>query len=174
MPLPLETERLIIRPFTLEDAGAFHFILGDPEVMKDIPSGTSASVDETRERLRKIIKGYETWGFCLWALVNRRTGEMVGNCGLIPVEGKGPEVEVSYDIARKHWGKGYATEAARACLRYGLEELGLEEIIAMTFPHHRASQRVMEKAGMVYRENKRFYGQEMVVYSLGKDRAGKV
>ena len=169
MPLPLETERLIIREFTEDDADAFHATAGDPEVMGRIPCGPSPTVKETGRKIAKIIKCYEEWGCCMWALILRETGEMVGDCGLMPVEGKGPEIELTYDIARKHWGKGYATEASIACLHYGLEEMELDRIIAITFPDHFASMRIMEKAGMKRVGLKTYYSQEMVEYEKWKD-----
>lgn len=169
MPFPLVTERLMIRPFELSDTEAFHRILGDPEVMENIPGGASPSLAVTRSKVRKIIGYQKKHGLSMWAIFQRETGRLIGDCGLILVEGKGPEIELTYDIARSEWGKGYATEASKACLTYGFQELGLEEIIAITYPPHRVSRRVMEKAGMTYRRNQRYYDHEMVVYSLTVD-----
>lgn len=172
MPLPLETNRLFIREFTEDDAKAFHATLGDPKVMGRIPGGPSSSVKETRKKIKKIIKYYQKWGCCMWALILKESGEMIGDCGLMPVEGKGPEIELTYDIALVHWGKGYATESSIECLRYGLEEMKLKRIIAITFPDHIASMRVMEKAGMSRIQNKCYYNQEMAVYEKknGKEK----
>ena len=173
MPLPLETNRLFIREFTENDAEAFHATLGDPKVMGRIPGGPSSSVEETRKKIQKIIKYYQKWGCCMWALILKESGEMIGDCGLMPVEGKGPEIELTYDIALVHWGKGYATESSIECLRYGLEEMNLKRIIAITFPDHIASMRVMEKAGMSRIQNKCYYNQEMAVYEK-KNGKGKL
>ena len=99
----------------------------------------------------------------------RATGEFIGDCGLVYVEGKGPEVEVAYHLTKEWWGRGLATEAARACLDYGFRELGLREIIAICFPEHVASRRVMEKAGMRYVGPARYYELDLVKY-VANDR----
>ncbi len=127
----------------------------------------------TREKISKIMKYQEEHGLSMWAIIDRVTGRVIGDCGLILVEGKGPEIELTYDLAREVWGKGYATEAGRECLRYGFEELGLERIIAITYPSHSASRRVMEKCGMHYEGNKEYYGHEMVVYVLTREEHKK-
>lgn len=170
MNFPLKTKRLYIRPFGSEDVEGLHKIFGDPEVMKHIPSGPSSSLQVTQQRLAKIIKHQEEHGFSLWALIEKETGILIGDCGLILVEGRGPEIELSYDIARAYWGKGYATEAARECLRFGLENLKLDRIIAITYPDHFASRRIMEKIGMTYEGFVHYYDRDLVQYSASKKK----
>jgi len=165
----LETKRLYIRLFKHEDAEALHKIFGDPEVMKRIPSGPSPSIEVTQQRLENIMKLQKEHGLSLWALIEKETGVLIGNCGLYPVEGRGPEIELSYDIARAFWNKGYATEAARECLRYGFESLKLNRIIAITDPDHFASRRVMEKIGMTYEGVVHYYERDLVQYSMSKN-----
>ena len=87
--------------------------------MQRIPGGPTQTLEETQRRLAKIIEHQEKHGFSLWALIHKETGNLIGDCGLILVEGRGPEIEISYDIAYKFWGRGYATEAARECLGVG-------------------------------------------------------
>ena len=125
MSFSLETARLHIRPFRADDDIALHEVFSDLRVMERIPGGPSKSLAETRRRLDKIMEHQREHGFSLWALVRKVDGRLIGDCGLILVEGRGPEVELSYDIAYEFWGRGFATEAARECLRYGLEDLGL-------------------------------------------------
>ena len=99
-------------------------------------------------------------------LANALSGRCVfGDCGLFLVEGRGPEVEVAYHFGKEWWGHGYATEAASACLAYGFRECGLEEIIAISYPQHTASRRVMEKSGMKYVGTARYYEIDVVKYS---------
>lgn len=172
MPLPLETERLIIRELTIEDLEDFHAVFGDEEVMARIPSGVSRDLDHSAERLKWLIEHQGAHGFSLWAIVEKETGEFVGDCGLLLVEGKGPDVELAYHLARSRWGRGYGGEAAAACIEYGLDELELERIVALAEPTHFVSRRVMEKIGMTYEGRGRYYGREMVVYSIeGPDAA---
>jgi RimJ/RimL family protein N-acetyltransferase len=143
IPLPIETERFTIRPLAEDDAVAVHEIWSDPEVMRYIPSAPSASLDESRERLARHMARSPG----LWAVTERDTGELVGVCGLVAVEGTGPEIEVAYHVMRRHWRRGVATEAARGCVEAGLAA-GLEQVVAFVVPENRASVRVLEKVGM--------------------------
>jgi RimJ/RimL family protein N-acetyltransferase len=166
VPLPIETPRLVIRPFTLQDAAALHDrVFGDPEAMKFIPRGASPSVDRTRASIERFMRHERENGFGLWAVELKETGELIGDCGLFLVQGVGPEVEVAYHFAKEQWGKGIATEAASACLAHGFKECGLTEIIAICFPEHVASRRVMEKSGMRYVGPARYYDLDLVKYT---------
>ena len=124
VPLPIETQRLLIRSFSPLDAPALHDrVFGDPEAMRFIPRGASPSVDRTRASIERFISHERQHGFGLWAVELRATGEFIGDCGLVYVEGKGPEVEVAYHFAKEWWGRGLATEAATACLDYGFKDI---------------------------------------------------
>jgi RimJ/RimL family protein N-acetyltransferase len=165
VPLPIETARLVIRSFTLRDAPALHErVFGDDEAMRFIPRGASPSVERTRASIERFIRHEREHGFGLWAVDLKETGELIGDTGLYLVQGVGPEVEVAYHYGKKWWGQGYATEAATACLRFGFTECGLGEIIAICFPEHLASRRVMEKAGMRYVGPARYYDLDLVKY----------
>ena len=168
MPLPLETQRLTIRSFSPLDAPALHErVFGDPEAMRFIPRGASPSVERTRASIERFISHERQHGFGLWAVELKDSGELIGDSGLFLVEGRGPEVEVAYHFGKQWWGQGYATEAARACLDFGFRECALGEIIAICFPEHVASRRVMEKAGMRYVGPARYYELDLVKYSKG-------
>ncbi len=165
MPLPIETPRLVIRSFTLQDAPALHErVFGDPEAMRFIPRGASPSLDRTRASVERFMRHEREHGFGLWAVELKETGELIGDCGLFLVQGVGPEVEVAYHFGKPWWNKGYATEAASACLAFGFTECRLTEIIAICFPEHLASRRVMEKAGMKYVGPARYYDLDLVKY----------
>ncbi len=97
-------------------------------------------------------------GFSLWLATEKATGAVVGDCGLQPLEFRGPEVELGYRLGRRHWGRALATEAATVCLRTGFEELGLERIVAVAYPDNAASRRVLEKIGFRYEGLGRHYG----------------
>ena len=168
MNFRLETKRLYIRPFRIDDTHALHQIFGDVRVMARIPSGPSLTLDETRRRVEKIIEWQDKDGLSLWALEHKDSRFLIGDCGLIPVEGQGPEIEISYDIAYAFWGQGYATEAARACLRYGFEQLNLDRIIGLTYADHTASRRVLQKIGMKYEKSVCYYDRELVQYNISK------
>lgn len=163
---PLETERLSIRPLTESDLDAFHAIFEDPEVMARIPSGASRDLAQSKERLDWIIEHQDRHGFSLWAMVEKASRELIGDCGLIYVEGEGPEIELAYHLRRDKWGSGYVTEAAKECVRFGLKELQIPRIIALAEPLHFVSRRVMEKIGMTHEGDEEYYGTRMVVYSI--------
>ncbi len=167
MPLPLATERLVIRPYRDEDAAALHEVFGSPEVMKWTPSPPSKDVAETRERLARTMAftARQPSGFGLWALELKESAEFLGQVGLFPVEGKGPEVEVAYELAPRVWGHGYATEAARALVEYGFGEMALRRVVALILPANTRSQNVASKCGMTVEGPGRFYGLDLLVYA---------
>ncbi len=165
---PLETERLLIRPFEPADAEAIFETWGDPEAMRWIPSGAHPDVETSRQRIGRFIEHQERHGFSLWPVIEKATGRILGDCGLILVEWKGPDVELAYRFGRAAWGKGYATEAAGAALRYGFDVASLDEIVAVTHPDHVASRRVMEKNGMRFVGTAHLYGMELVRYAKTK------
>jgi [ribosomal protein S5]-alanine N-acetyltransferase len=148
--LPIETDRLRLRELSDDDLEAVHAIYGDPETMRYIgPLGRpTPDLDATRRVLVGLRRHDELHGFSLWA-VDERDGEpMVGLAGLAWVEGHGPEVEAAYLFRRDRWSRGYATEALRAVLTVGHEDLGIDRIVALAYPENVASQRVMAKVGM--------------------------
>lgn len=167
MPLPLETERLVVRPYREADATALHEVFGSPEVMKWTPSPPSKNVAETVERLARTMAftARQPPGLGLWALELKESAEFLGQVGLFPVEGKGPEVEVAYELAPRVWGHGYATEAARALIEYGFDELQLRRIVALILPANARSRNVASKCAMTLEGPGRFYGLELVVYA---------
>jgi RimJ/RimL family protein N-acetyltransferase len=167
MPLPLETERLLIRPYRDDDATALHEVFGSPEVMRWTPSAPSKDVAETAQRLARTMAftARQPPGLGLWALELKTTSEFLGQVGLFPVEGKGPEVEVAYELAPRVWGHGYATEAARGLIAYGFGELGLKRIVALILPDNARSRNVASKCGLTLEGPGRFYGLDLVVYA---------
>jgi RimJ/RimL family protein N-acetyltransferase len=167
VPLPLETERLVIRPYREDDATALHEVFGSPEVMKWTPSAPSKDVAETAQRLARTMAftARQPSGLGLWALELRANGEFLGQVGLFPVEGKGPLVEVAYELAPRVWGRGYATEAARALIGYGFGEMRLRRIVALILPDNTRSRNVASKCGLTLEGPGRFYGLDLLVYA---------
>jgi len=148
---PIETERLLLRPFTLDDAEALHAIWSDPAAGRfrdDVPEWPRPrTVGDTRRYLEPIVTGQAERGYASWAVIEKATGRLIGDCGLFPADEAGPEIELAYGLAPDTWGRGYATEAARACLRVAFEELGAERVVADVDPTNVASIRVLEKSG---------------------------
>jgi RimJ/RimL family protein N-acetyltransferase len=151
MALILETDRLYLRTWEPNDAERVFEICSDAQVMYHIGNRNPyQSLDEASRFIERAI-GYQAEnGFCRWAVVFKENRMIVGSCGLARLSGSG-EIDLGYLFARDVWGKGLATEAAGACLRYGFEKLGFRQVIASTDLDHVASQRVLEKVGFAFR-----------------------
>ena len=154
-----------MRRFTPEDLDELVALRSDPDVMRYIGE---QSREKVAQRLNYYISLYEPHGFGMWGVVDKSNGALIGWCGLIFLDGT-PEVEVGYAVAKDYWGRGLVTEAARAALRYGFDSAGLERIVAVTKPEHRASRRIMEKLGMRYEKNVFHYGYDLVYYAITRD-----
>src|SRR4051794_39236549 len=153
MPLPTElrTTRLVLRSWRREDHPLFAAINADPRVMEHFPGLLSA--DETAARMARIEAHFEQHGFGLWAVEIPGAKPFAGFIGLVvtPFAVRfTPRVEVGWRLAAEHWGRGYATEGARAALAFGFETLKLDEIVSFTVPANIRSRRVMEKLGMTH------------------------
>lgn len=171
MHVRLETPRLVIRSFEPRDAEAWLALVTDPDVCRYLPPGpvptleTFAGVLERRHALERER------GFAMWAVDAKETGEFVGQCGLYPAEGTGPEIELAYHYNVSVWGKGYGTEAASAVLAYAFGALELDRVIAIVMPENAGSRRVVEKAGMRFEGTATYYGIEgLRKYVVDRDR----
>lgn len=163
----IETARLRFRRFTPDDLDDLARIFSDPEVVKFLGDGKPPTKHETIPHLHNFIERYwEEQRFGRWALIHKEDDKLIGYCGLRLLDEVHPELV--YVLARDYWGKGLATEAARAGLRYGFEELKLEEIVAATRPENIASQHVMKKLGLKYEKRAFFYGIDCAYYSISR------
>ena len=145
----LETARLVLRRLTLDDLDDLVALDGDPEVMRFLTGGSGTPREEIeREILPRWLGYYEQYdGFGFWAAIERATGEFLGWFSFRPHEDPPPgEVELGYRLRRAAWGRGYATEGARALIRKGFTEFGVTRVIANTYEYNVGSRRVMEKA----------------------------
>jgi RimJ/RimL family protein N-acetyltransferase len=151
VPGVIETPRLLLRRWRPTDLPTLAAIYADPEVMRYIADGSVRSRDETSAALQRMERDWDERGFGLFALELRETGELIGWAGLaVPLflPELLPAVEIGWRLGRAHWGRGYATEAAREVLRYGFDEAGLERIVSIFHPDNHASGNVMRKLGM--------------------------
>jgi ribosomal-protein-alanine N-acetyltransferase len=121
-------------------------VFGDPAVMR-FSGGGACTAEGTLERVRGLVEHQERHGFSKWGVRERTSGELVGDCGIQLLEG-GPDVELGFHLRPSVWGRGYATEAARACLDAAFAGLGLDQVIAIVAPGNATSVRVLEKIGM--------------------------
>ena len=148
----IETKRLLLKRFCERDIDAFAEIVGQHEVGEQLPKGRGYTRSEAQKWLNKIIKSWKEDGFGTWALMDKETNKMLGNCGLNRIESLG-ETEVLYLLDKEAWGKGYATEAAYATLIYGFERLKLDKIIGLTKINNHKSANVLTKIGLSYQKN---------------------
>jgi RimJ/RimL family protein N-acetyltransferase len=145
---PIVTERLLLRPVQRSDLRTLHRFYGDAEAMRFI-TGRARTPWETRARLVKDLDHHARHGFGLCIVVERASGESIGRCGLEPQpRPDGVHGELAWLIGPSRRGRGFATEAGRALIRYGQQELHLPRIFAVSHPSNAASIRIMGKLGM--------------------------
>jgi RimJ/RimL family protein N-acetyltransferase len=142
----LRTERLILEPWRSSDWKALRPIATDPEVMRYITGGTSWTDGQIQNFVYRQVILHAERGFCRWKLLEASSGEMIGFCG--PGMWRDlPDPEIGWWLARTHWGRGLATEAARAALADAFER-GLKRIISIARPENTASIGIMKKLGL--------------------------
>jgi RimJ/RimL family protein N-acetyltransferase len=157
----LETERLILRPFTLADAPAVQRLVGD----RDIASTTLSIPHPYENGMAEEWIGTQEQKFELgesvgFAIVHGKESNLIGAIDLWAINRQHEKAEIGYWIGRPYWNQGYCTEAARAVLRYGFEILGLNRIYATHFTRNPASGRVMQKIGMKHEGHLRQYAKK--------------
>jgi ribosomal-protein-alanine N-acetyltransferase len=162
-----ETERLILRPLTLEDLPAYHEMTNDKEALK-WDYGYHESFEESEEGFVRWILSNPIGKY---GIVTKDDNTLIGNCSLRLSEDNAGEI--GYMISREYWNNGYATEVANEMIRIGIEELGLEKIIGTVFEENVASQKVLNKIGMKHIEtlpNQEFKGRLMtnLIFELQK------
>jgi RimJ/RimL family protein N-acetyltransferase len=146
----LDTERLILRPFTLDDAEAWLPLISLPEIVRYTGDVPATSVDEARESLRtRPLRDYQVHGYGRMAVIEKASGRLVGFSGLKYVA-ELRDVDIGYRFLPDCWGKGYATESARPLMEQGWKQLGLKRIVGTVHPGNPASGRVLEKLGLSY------------------------
>jgi RimJ/RimL family protein N-acetyltransferase len=147
----IETERLLLRPFRLDDLDELAALFGDPDVMRYVGTGLPIGRDETDRALKSIIKHWD---------------HFVGFGGLRSLF---DTPEVVYHFSKPNWGKGLATEQARASLRFGFEDRRFHRIVAVANPENNASIHVMEKLGMHFEMYTTYYNIDVIQYEIKRD-----
>jgi len=145
----IETPRLILRNWTDQDYDALLAICSDPKVMEYFPATLTAA--ETKGFLSRLQKSYTEKGYTYFAAEHRESGDVVGFIGLADQKYKSPftpATDIGWRLLPKYWGKGLATEGAKACLKFAFETAALKEIIAVATVSNLPSIRVMEKIGL--------------------------
>lgn len=173
MPFPLgaiETERLLLVPWSNEYFDDFAALCADPEAMRFISRGRPLSREEVEAILGRTRAMWEEYGFGPWAAIEKHTGRWVGRVGLnLLADWPGDDKwEVGFEFARQFWGRGFATEGARRAIRLGWERTPLARIISVTGPDHLASRRVMEKCGLTFQGEVPYRGTTVAWYAIDR------
>lgn len=143
----LETKRLRLRLFTLDDLQVMFKLCTDPDVIKFADTAVK-DMEEARQRLEKgPLSDYKKYGYGRFAVELKETGKVIGFCGIKYL----PEIdlpEVGYRYLKEYWGKGIGTEAAKACVEFARDDLKIKKLVALIIPENIASIRIAEKLGM--------------------------
>ncbi|HZR95919.1 MAG TPA: GNAT family N-acetyltransferase [Gaiellaceae bacterium] len=165
--LPIETERLEIRPLRLDDAEQLHELYSDADAMRFLTGDVPSTIEESRGWVQAKIDLFERDdGLSLWAAVERATGEVVGDVGLQWEDYDGRVVDLGCRVVPSRWGRGYAREASAAVLAAGFRDLDVERICAATHVANVAARRVLERLGGAYVRELEVYGLEMALYEF--------
>ena len=159
----IETERLRLRMFRPEDLDDLAALLADKDVMRYVEDGNPKDRTVAEKAVASILAHWGRHGFGRWAVEEKSSHRFLGFGGLRSLFGT---PEVVYHFAKDHWGKGFATELARASLSYGLDEHRFARIVAIAKPENAASIQVMKKLGMRFEMSTSYYGIEVVQYAI--------
>jgi len=159
----IETERTRLRPFEEADAEESFAWFSDPEVMRYIPRGPDATVEDTRRRIAGYREHHARFGFAKWIVVHRETGRAIGDSGLSHLP-DGERIELGYRFARPYWGMGFAMEVARGWLKWFDTHLAGTPLFADVHPDHVRSQRVLARLGFHPMHDENIFGMIMTIY----------
>ncbi len=164
----MTTPRLVLRAFSDADADAYHRLLCGKDVLRYFPRTDPPPRERVGNMIRAVLRHWEERGYGLWAVTLRKTGELMGRCGLQRIEETG-ETELDVILGAAHWSRGYATEACRASLRFGAATLHPEEIVGIVHPENAASRHLVEKLGFALSGPARYFDMDCVRYAIGRE-----
>ena len=164
----LETERMVLRRMEMSDVDDLMGIFSDPVAMRYYPGTKSRR--EAEDWVRRMLASYRDNGFGLWAAILKDSDEFAGQCGLTVQEVEGEEeVEIGYLFLRQFWGRGLATEAARASRDHGFHTLGYKRLVSLIDPRNLPSRRVAERVGLTLEKEVWKWNKKICVYAISKD-----
>jgi RimJ/RimL family protein N-acetyltransferase len=161
----LETERLILRQFRESDFDAYAEMCGDAEVMRYIGEFKPMDRAMSWRSMAMQLGHWQLRGYGMWAVEEKATGRMIGRVGLWNPE-EWPGLEVGWMIHRSCWGRGLATEAARAAIEAAFRELGVDHVISVIHPENAASMRVAERVGETFEREWTLHGLALRIYGI--------
>ena len=163
----LETMRLRLQPFLLEDEEALHRYFADPDVRRFLWDDCVVPRETVRGVIEASLASFSDEGFGQWLAEDRKTRALVGFCGLRPIE-DASQIEILYGLVRERWGEGLATEAGRAVLSYAFLTVGLSHVIGRTDSPNLASARVLERIGMRFEGERLVHGRATLHYTISQ------
>ena len=163
----LETERLILRPFGEPDVEPMFEMLQDPDVVQFVGDRHIPTRQETWRMVAGWLGHWTLRGYGQWAIEERASGQLAGRTGIInPADWPGPEV--GYLLGKPWWGRGYATEGARAAMDWGFRELGFADLLSLIDPANQASIAVATRLGESLRGETEIMGLHVLVYGISR------
>jgi RimJ/RimL family protein N-acetyltransferase len=162
----LETKRLILRVFREEDLDSYAEMVADEEVMRYLDNPMNRM--EAWRNMAMMIGHWHLRGYGMWAVEERQSGAFIGRIGCWYPEGW-PGFEVGWMLRRAYWGRGFATEAARAALNYAFSELQRPHVISLIHPENTASIRVAERVGERLEGRTQVFGVDVLVYGIRRE-----
>lgn len=166
--LTLNTRRLFLRPFQPADVEPYAAMCADPEVMRYVGGRGVLGPDDAWRQLAMLAGHWQLRGFGMWAVEERATGAFLGRVGLHYPEGW-PDREVGWALARAHWGRGFAFEAASAAVEHAFTTLGWRRLVSLIDPANTPSIRLATRLGERYEREITIRGHTVALYAL--DRA---
>ena len=159
---PLETDRLILRPFCLEDATHIFEIRSNKYVMKYMDSNLHSSLADSEKFVARNLKNQEEGNGYFWAIIEKSTNDFIGDFSFWAIDKVNHRVQIGYSLKKKYWQNGYMTEVMKVVLSYGFNKLGLHSFEANINPLNNGSRKCLEKIGFkkeaYFRENYFFNG----------------
>lgn len=165
LAVEIETERLLLRSWRPDDFEDFARISADPDVMRYIANGQPATRAQAWRTMAVFVGHWSLRGYGLWATEERATGKFIGRIGLWNPEGW-PGLEVGWLLDRACWGRGLATEGARAALEYAFTTLGADHVISVIDPENTRSIGVAERIGERFEREHDFDGNRALIYGI--------
>ncbi len=160
----LETQRLIHRPFDVDDLDTLVELRSDPEVAIYLGGEKAMTRDWNQGRLEFYISCYKD-GIGMHKMYWKENDELIGWSGLQPLQGEG-EIEVGFGLIKEFWRRGIGYETARGWLDFGFDQRALERIVAVSHVENTGSRRILEKLGMKHEKTSEFYNMECAYYAI--------
>ncbi len=166
----ISTPRLDLIAPVIDDCESLIGYWQDPETMQYIGAGDTWEPEAYRERIERAARMHNEHGMTFWTVIERESGDIIGQGGLVPIEFNGPEIELGYRLGKQYWGKGYATEIAKASAAHGFDSLGIDELVAVCYKENLPSRKVLKNAGFVEAgESDVYYGVTLIVHRMMRE-----